>query len=164
MIFGVADLVSILSNTMVNEFRVGYNYDHSDRQSTLRATEVASELGLEAPPSIGPDVPGFPSYSFVSGTNRPSNIADAARNTNRVVDQNSFSIADNLSWLKAALVRTGFLVTRSSAVDGFGRGPNHRGAIGSADRELPEPTGFAFSISSLGFTAAWTSTSARVAT
>ena len=119
---------SILSNTMVNEFRVGYNYDHSDRQSTLRATEVAAELGLEAPPSIGPDVPGFPSYSFVSGTNRPSNIADAARNTNRVVDQNAFSIADNLSWLKGPhSIRTGFLVTRSSAIDGFGRGLNNRG-------------------------------------
>jgi hypothetical protein len=119
---------SIFSNALVNELRVGYNYDHSNRLSNYRATEVAAQLGVEAPPSIGPDVPGFPSFQFVSGTNRPTNINDAGRSTNRLQNQNSFSISDNLSWLKGShSIRTGFLAVRNSAVDGFGRGLNHRG-------------------------------------
>ncbi len=119
---------SILSKAMVNEVRAGYNYDHSNRLSNLRATAVAAQLGVETPPSIGPDVPGFPSFQFVTGTNRPANIADAGRSTNRLQNQNSFSIADNLSWMMGPhSIRTGVLMTRNSAVDGFGRGLNHRG-------------------------------------
>jgi hypothetical protein len=143
---------SILSNTIVNEFRTGYNYDHSNQSSTLRATAVAAQLGIEAPPSIGPDVPGFPSFVFVGTTARPSNIADAGRNTNRLQNQNSFSIADNLSWLKGPhSIRTGFLVTRNSAIDGFGRGLNHRGRyqFGKIGR-YASPTGNAFADFLLG--------------
>ena len=120
---------SILTNTLVNEMRVGYNYDHSNMSSTLQAMDVARQLGIETPPSIGPDVLGFPSIQFVTSTNRPTNIADTGRNTNRVQNQNSLSFADNLSWVKDThSIRMGTLITRNSAVDGFGRGLNNRGA------------------------------------
>jgi Carboxypeptidase regulatory-like domain len=126
----IAGWTRIISSNLVNEFRAGYNYDAPIRQSNFTAVDVARQLGVETPPSIKPDVPGYPSYQFQggAGSTRPINIADAGRNTNRVQKQNSFSISDNLSWVTGAhSLRTGFLFTRNYARDGFGRGLNHRG-------------------------------------
>ena len=53
---------------MVNEFRAGYNYDNSRRESTFRAADVAATLGIENAPSLGPDRCGFPSFQFTAGT------------------------------------------------------------------------------------------------
>jgi len=123
----VGGWTSILTSTIVNEMRVGYNFDQSSRKSNLKATTVAAQLGLEAAPSITPDVPGFPSITFASGSNRPGNIADGRYN-NRTLRQNSLSFADNISWMKGAhSLRAGTLIARNSAIDGFGRGLNHRG-------------------------------------
>ena len=55
---------------MVNEFRTGYNYDNSKRQSTFKAADVAASLGLENAPSLGPDRLGFPPFQFTAGTFR----------------------------------------------------------------------------------------------
>ena len=85
---------------MVNELRAGYNYDNSRRESTFRAAEVASTLGIENAPSVGPDRLGFPSFSFTAGTNRPTNIVDQARNVDRTLRQDAFSLSDNLTWIK----------------------------------------------------------------
>ena len=83
--------------TMVNELRAGYNYDNSRRESTFNAASVASQLGLENAPSLAPDRLGFPrSSSRRAPTGRP-NIADAGRNVDRTLDQNAFSISDNLT-------------------------------------------------------------------
>src|SRR5437762_533501 len=43
----------ILSATIVNELRAGYNYDNSRRESTFQAAEVAGRLGIEKAPSLG---------------------------------------------------------------------------------------------------------------
>jgi hypothetical protein len=121
----------IISSTLVNEFRVGYNFDESIRKSNYIAVDVARQLGVEAPPSLLPDVPGFPRYLFQGGASgtRPVNIADQGRNTNRTTHQNSFSISDNISWVTGNhSLRGGFLFTRNAARDGFGRGLNHRGS------------------------------------
>jgi hypothetical protein len=124
----IAGWTRILSNSLVNEFRAGYNYDSSVRQSTFLATDVAAQLGVETPPSIGSDVPGFPAFRFTGGTNRPTNIVDAGRNTNRAQSQNSLSFSDNLSWATGNhSIKGGVLYTHNIAKDGFGRGLNHRG-------------------------------------
>jgi hypothetical protein len=74
----------IFSPSMVNEFRAGYNYDNSKRQSNFRAADVAAQLGLENAPSKAAAL-GFPSFSFSGGSAsaRPANIADRGRNVNR---------------------------------------------------------------------------------
>jgi carboxypeptidase family protein len=118
----------IFTSTMVNELRAGYNYDNSRRESTFRAAEVASSLGIENAPSLGADRLGFPSFSFTAGTNRPTNIADAARNVDRTLRQDAFSLSDNLTWIAGGhTLKAGGLWTRNMARDGFGRGANIRG-------------------------------------
>jgi hypothetical protein len=124
----VAGWTKILSPTVVNEFRVGYNYDNSFRQSTFFANEVAAQLGLESAPSLGPERRGFPSIQFTSGSNRPSNIADQARNVDRTLTQNSFSVSNNTTFvLGGHSVKAGALWNRNIATDGFGLGVNFRG-------------------------------------
>jgi hypothetical protein len=118
----------IFRSTMVNEFRTGYNYDNSRRQSNFKAADVAASLGLENAPSLGGDRFGFPSFQFTGGTFRPLNIADAGRNVDRTLRQNAFSLSDNLTWIKGGhSLKAGGLWTRNMARDGFGFGVNFRG-------------------------------------
>jgi hypothetical protein len=118
----------ILSPTVVNEFRIGYNYDNSYRQSNYLASQVASELGLENAPSLGADRRGFPQIQFSNGSNRPSNISDAARNVDRTLTQNAFSISDNATFVMGShSLKAGGLWNRNMATDGFGLGVNFRG-------------------------------------
>ncbi len=126
----IAGWTRILSPTMVNEFRIGYNYDKSARQSQYKVGEVNARLGLETAPSLSPDRPGFPSIQFAGGSSatRPTNISDGSRNADRTINQNSFSISNNLSLvLGSHSLKVGGLWTRNSAVDGFGKGVNFRG-------------------------------------
>jgi hypothetical protein len=124
----------IFRSTMVNEFRTGYNYDNSKRQSNFKAAEVAASLGLENAPSKA-NAFGFPSFQFVAGRragiptiNRPLNIADAGRNVDRRLKQDAFSISDNVTWIKGGhSLKAGGLFTRNTALDGFGIGVNNRG-------------------------------------
>jgi hypothetical protein len=126
----IAGWTKILSPTMVNEFRVGYNYDKSSRQSRYTVGEVNAQLGLETAPSLSPDRPGFPSLQFAGGSaaTRPVNISDGARNADRTIEQNSFSISNNFSMVAGGhSLKLGGLWTRNRAVDGFGKGVNVRG-------------------------------------
>jgi hypothetical protein len=118
----------IFSPTIVNELRAGYNYDNSRRQSTFFAADVASQLGLENAPSLGPDRRGFPQFQFTAGANRPTNITDAARNVDRTVRQNAFSLSDSFTSIFGAhTLKSGGLWTHNTARDGFGLGVNFRG-------------------------------------
>src|SRR5437773_5137713 len=72
----VGGWTKILSSTTVNEFRVGYNYDKTSRQSVYSNAEVRAQLGLESPPSISPGRLGYPSFQLTAGSNRPTNIND----------------------------------------------------------------------------------------
>ncbi len=140
----------VFSSTVVYEFRLGYNNDKSVRKSNYIAQELAAQLGYEASPSLVEGAPGFPAINFVGGTNRPSSLPDAGRNVSREQYQNSFSISDNLSWVTGAhSLRTGFLYTRNSVRDGFGRGLNNRGAYRFDARQ----TGNAFTDFLLGLPA-----------
>ena len=126
----IAGWTKILSPTTVNEFRVGYNYDKTERQSHFTVGEVNALLGLETAPSLAPDRPGFPSLNFAGGAaaSRPTNVTDGSRNADRTIKQNSFSISNNLSMVKGShSLKFGGLWTRNSAVDGFGKGVNFRG-------------------------------------
>lgn len=118
----------IFSPTIVNEFRAGYNYDNSRRESTFVAADVTRQLGIENAPSLSADRRGFPSFQFTAGTNRPTNIADAARNVDRTLRQNAFSLSDNVTWVNGAhTLKGGGLWTHNTARDGFGFGVNFRG-------------------------------------
>lgn len=126
----IAGWTKIFSPTVVNEFRAGYNYDHAFRQSNYNVHEVNAALGLENPPSIGPERVGFPRFEFAGGSaaNRPININDGGFNADRTIKQNSFSISDNVTWLLGGhSIKAGALYTRNSAIDGRGRGQQGRG-------------------------------------
>ena len=140
----------IFSATMVNEFRAGYNYDNSKRQSNFTAGEVSSQLGIEVAPSKANSL-GFPSFTFSGGssTTRPNNIVDQGRNVNRTLRQNAFSLSDNVSWIKGAhSLKVGGLYTRNMAQDGFGIGVNNRGLF----RFNGAQTGNAFTDFMMGLT------------
>jgi len=125
---GIAGWTRIFSSTAVNEFRVGFNFDRDARQSNYINAEVTRQLGLELPPSMPADRRGFPSIQFTAGTFRPTNIADAARGVDRTVTQNSFSVADNFSWIRGGhSFKAGVLWNRNTARDGFGTGVNFGG-------------------------------------
>ncbi len=143
----VGGWTKIFSSTVVNEFRAGYNFDKTARQSTFINAEVARQLGLELPPSMPADRRGFPTFQFTAGSNRPTNIADTGRSVDRTVIQNSLSFADNLSWIMGGhSLKAGALWNRNMARDGFGTGVN----IGGRYRFRGTFTGNAFSDFLLG--------------
>src|SRR5207249_9904797 len=76
----VGGWTKIMSSTIVNELRAGYNYDNSRRESTFQAADVAGPRGIENAPSLAAGRRGVPSFQFSASPNRPANIADAARN------------------------------------------------------------------------------------
>ena len=120
----------MFSSTVVNEFRAGYNYDKTFRQSNYNVHDVDATLGIENPPSIGPDRVGYSRFEFTGGssTSRPINITDGGFNADRTIKQNSFSISDNVSWIVGAhSLKMGALWTRNDATDGRGRGVQGRG-------------------------------------
>jgi hypothetical protein len=124
----IAGWTKIFSPTVVNEFRVGYNYDNSRRESNYRAVDVSQQLGIEPAPSLNADRLGFPSIQFTAGANRPGNIADAARNVDRTLRQNAFSVSNNITWIMGGhSLKAGGLYSRNMARDGFGFGVNFRG-------------------------------------
>ena len=96
----VGGWTKIFSPTIVNEFRAGFNYDNSRRESTFLSAELAPQLGVENAPSLSADRRGFPSFQFTTGANRPTNIADQGRNVDRTLRQNAFSISDNVTWIR----------------------------------------------------------------
>src|SRR5438128_517931 len=125
---GIGGWTKIFSSTVVNEFRVGYNYDKTSRQSTFLNAKVTDQLGIENPPSRPADRRGFPSFQFTAGSNRPTNINDAGRAVDRTIIQNALSLADNISWVVGGhSLRAGALFNRNMARDGFGTGVNHGG-------------------------------------
>ena len=65
----------ISAPSVVNEFRTGYNFDESRRQSTFTAAEVAAQLGIENAPSLAPDRLGFPSFRFHGAARGPRTSA-----------------------------------------------------------------------------------------
>jgi hypothetical protein len=121
----IAGWTRIISNTTVNEFRAGYNSDKKNQRSTFNVVQVNSQLGLENLDFVTPERAGFPDFTLQGGSSntRPTNIAAGGVNADRTVNQNSFSISDNLSWITGGhSLKAGALWTRNSAVDGRGRG------------------------------------------
>jgi hypothetical protein len=139
----------IFSSSIVNEFRGGYNYDNSRRQSTYNVQQVNGALGLENAPSVGPDRVGIPRFEFQGGsaTARPTNINDGGFNADRTLRQNAFSLSDNITWVMGGhAFKAGGLWNRNTAIDGRGRGVDVRGRY----RFNGSKTGNAFSDFLLG--------------
>jgi Carboxypeptidase regulatory-like domain len=118
----------IFSPTVVNEFRMGYSHDFSNRRSNFVAEDMSRAWGLDTAPSlIGTGKYGFPSFTF-TGTNRPTDMRDAARNVDRTFKNDSFSISNATTFvLGSHSLRAGGLWNRNMAKDGFGIGVNYRG-------------------------------------
>ena len=113
----------IFSNSIVNELRGGYSEDVRDRRSQYIAGEVGAAAGIEVP-ALAQGVPGFPQFLF-GGANRPSDIRDQRQNTFRDLDQASFSISNNATWLKGRhSLRFGGNYARNFATDGYSTGAN----------------------------------------
>lgn len=126
----IAGWTKIFSSTVVNEFRAGYNYDKSSRQSNYNVQQLNAQFGLETAPSVDAARVGFPRFEFSGGSSsaRPTNINDGGVNADRTIKQNSFSVSDNLSWIMGGhSLKAGGLYTRNSAIDGRGKGVNFRG-------------------------------------
>ena len=124
----IAGWTKIFSSTLVNEFRAGYNFDKTSRQSVYNNAAVTTQLGLESPPNISPGRLGYPSFQFTTGSFRPTNIVDSGRGVDRTVIQNSLSVADNVSWIMGGhSFKAGALFNRNLARDGFGTGINFGG-------------------------------------
>jgi hypothetical protein len=124
---GVFGWTRVFSPAVVNELRVGYNRDYSFGESQYFVQQMAQELGLEPTPGFGPEVRGFPSFVY-SGANVPRSIRDLGRNANRSVTQDSFSVADNMTWIMGShSLKGGALWNRNMAEDGFGLGTNNHG-------------------------------------
>jgi hypothetical protein len=126
----IAGWTRIFSTSVVNEFRAGYNFDKAFRESNYNVHEVDAALGLENPPSIGPERVGYPRFEFTGGSSssRPTNITDGGFNADRTIKQNSFSVSDNVTWIMGGhALKAGALFTRNSAIDGRGRGVQGRG-------------------------------------
>ena len=91
----------MFSSTMVNEFRVGYNYDKAVAPEQLHVQEVNAQLGLETAPSVGPERARLPALEFAAGSANagPRTSTTGGFNVDRTIRQNAFSISDNLSWV-----------------------------------------------------------------
>jgi hypothetical protein len=124
----IAGWTKIVSSTVVNELRVGYNYDNSRQQSNFIAEDVSNRVGIETSPSlVGRDIYGFPTFLF-SGSNNPVRIKDANRDVDRTLRQNAFSISNNTTFVRGAhSLKAGALWNRNMARDGFGIGLSNRG-------------------------------------
>jgi outer membrane receptor protein involved in Fe transport len=123
---GIGGWTRVFSPTVVNELRIGYNYDARARRNPYRASEKAALWGIENAPTVG-DRYGFPSMTF-SGSNRPANIQDDNKNVDRETRQNSFSISNNTTFvLGGHSLKAGALWNRNLGYDGYGIGVNYRG-------------------------------------
>jgi hypothetical protein len=85
----------ILSGSLLNEFRAGYNSDKRNQTSTYSAADVTSRIGLQIPAG-GENYPGWPTVTF-QGSNVPFSLP--ASQYNRQMQQNFLSFSDTLSWL-----------------------------------------------------------------
>lgn len=111
------------TNTIVNEFRMGYSADVRDRRSQYIAGQVGASVGVEVP-ALAQGVPGYPQFIF-GGANRPSDIRDQRQNTFRDLDQSAFSISNTTTWVKGRhSLRFGGNYARNFATDGYSTGAN----------------------------------------
>ena len=73
---GLFSETHFFSPTLVNEFRVGYNFLHASYLPAGAQTNVAAQYGLGGIP-FGPSLGGFPDLDFnggINGNNRPYNV------------------------------------------------------------------------------------------
>jgi hypothetical protein len=119
---------AVLGGTVFNELRAGHNQDRANRKSQYDATAVATQLGLQAPPTAA-GLRGFPAFAF-QGSNAIRSISDPSQNANRDTRQEQTTISDTLTFVKGRQsLKVGGYYTRNHAVDGFSLGVT--GAVGA---------------------------------
>ena len=115
-------------STIVNEFRGGYSEDARNRRSQFVAGDVGAAARDRGSAAGRRRVPASRSSSSPA-PNRPSDIRDQRQNTFRDLDQSSFSLSSNSTWLKGApldqvrrhlhaQLREGRLLDRRERVEG----------------------------------------------
>ena len=116
---------------MVNEFRVGYNYDYSRPAEQLRRTgrDQRSSGWRRRPASLARAEFGFPSFTFTGSEPAHQHHRRRLGTSTARFTERSFSISDNLTWIIGShSLKAGGLWNRNMAPDGFG-----------LRRELPGP-------------------------
>lgn len=138
----------VLSNSRLNELRVGYNLDRNNRKSQYLAEDVTSQLGIQIP-NTGLGRRGYPAFTF-GGANAIRSIADPSTNANRDTRQSFFTIADTATWIAGRhALKFGGHYSRNMVIDGFSLGVT--GAAGAYTfGGTGSPTGNGFSDFLLG--------------
>jgi hypothetical protein len=84
----------VISPTLVNEVRGGYNGANSSTTFGISASQIVSELGLTGLPQPYPDGNAVPNFSITG-------FQQTGGNSSRISRQNTFQVLDNLTWNKA---------------------------------------------------------------
>jgi len=85
----------VFSQSLVNEFRLGYNRINSHRFQLNADSNVSAQLGYPGVP-FGPHIGGLPSISFSDGTA----VIGSSGFLPSVEIQNSYVLSENLTWIR----------------------------------------------------------------
>ena len=120
----IAGWTKIFSPTVVNEFRVGYNYDKlAAREHVRRRATSTPQLGLENAPSLGRRPPrASRRFQFAGGRQPAHQHHRRGPQRGPHAQQNAFSISDNMTWIMGghSLKAGGALHPQHRPCDGFG--------------------------------------------
>ncbi|MFN8094588.1 MAG: TonB-dependent receptor [Vicinamibacteria bacterium] len=122
-VFTVASSWSrVVSSSLLNELRAGYNSESDDDHSHYRVGAVADELGIEVP-AAARERRGYPAFSFLGSDSVDEVFDNAAEYADRDVRQSSFSISDTVTWLRGKhSTRAGFFYSRDWVSDALASG------------------------------------------
>jgi len=117
---------SVLTPTIVNEARGGFNYEKLRRHSNTTLAGFLSSIGFDDSDIaaygavVGPDELNTFGHPAINFSGRFATFNNGGRNTNRPLDQNLATFGDTLTWIlgKHNLKMGGDFV-RNYAIDGF---------------------------------------------
>jgi hypothetical protein len=143
----VVDNARVLSNTLVNEVRVGYNrfFNHAGGEFN-NVRDPIKEIGLELPTEIPPDAWGLPSIGIAGFSGFGDNSESPFVNRNE-----NWQFIDNLSWTRGKhFLKFGGEVR----IDHYNQDGNQF-ARGSAGFNNNIATGYGFADFLLGYLGTW---------
>jgi len=107
----------VVSTTLLNELRAGYNLEADGDHSHYRVGAVADQLGIQVP-AAARDRRGYTAFSFLGPDSVDEVYDNAAEFANRDVKQSSFSISDTVTWLRRKhSLRAGLFYSRDWVSD-----------------------------------------------
>jgi hypothetical protein len=121
-----ASYTSVLTPTIVNEARGGFNYEKLRRHSNTTLGGFLSSVGFDDSDVaaygavVGPDELGTFGHPAVNFSGAFATFNNGSRNTNRPLDQNLATFGDTLTWtIGKHNLKMGGDFVRNYAIDGF---------------------------------------------